>query len=1034
MLNRQPLGWLGLLVVWGLLLLVACGVAEGSTNVPANQRVHSRFVARSWQVEDGLPHNAINAILQTRDGYLWIATNDGLARFDGVRFTVFRLQEGLPSLEVQTLLEDAEGALWIGTSQGLCRLRQGRIETWTTRDGLAGNDITTLAQEKTGAIWIGTVTGISIWKEGRIETLGQSQGLADKRVRVMMADADGGVWVSMFYQGLIKWEGGRFLNMVRPPGLSQAQPLCLMQDRRGDVWAGLARGVVLRFAHGQWRQYNGEQGLPPNNILDLVEGADGTIWAATGNSGLFGLAGGGGGDAWKRADFDGDAVNTLWADREENVWVGTRARGLTRLKPNKVSVVRILEGGVEAVPRTLAEAEDGTLWAGTTSQGLFRIRAGEAEPFLDEPPVLAYPYVSAVLATSDGSVWWGAGPALFQWKGGAVQSAYTNEYKGWLREDRIRVLCEDSREGLWLGTQNGQIAVLRQGSFTVLSNAQTATPVTALLQEEDGGLLVGSYGGGLARIQDGRRIPVAWKQAAGSGAAPPAVGRAVPGVEPRGLFVLALHRDRDGVLWIGTEGAGLCRLERGEMTAVSSRNGLINDTIAQIVEDDAGNLWLGSYRGILRVGKRELGDFAAGRTTFVHPLILNRSDGLPSDQTMRGFNAGLKTRSGQLAFSTDRGVAIIDPGQEWTTMAPPIARLEDVVVDGVGRGAEVHSVIDAGGVVVIPPGKRRVEFHYTGLSLSAPESVRFRWQLEGVDGGWIEAGQGRVAACSLLPPGSYRFLVTACDNSGVWSEQPAVLRVRVEPFFWEVWWFRLPLAVGMVALFVAVVRYLSIRRLRLRLARLEQESAVQKDRARIAKDLHDDLGAHLSQIAALSELAQTDYAEPAQARGHLDLIFRTARSAARSLDEIVWAVNPRNDSLDRFAGHLCTYAPDFLRAAGIRCQLDVPMDIPSILLPAKIRHHLYLGFKEGLHNVVKHAGCTEVWVRLSVTDQELALIIEDNGRGFDGARERVGDEDGLGNLRQRMSEIGGVFEHRSRPGQGTQLRLVAPMSGRTLTS
>jgi signal transduction histidine kinase len=329
--------------------------------------------------------------------------------------------------------------------------------------------------------------------------------------------------------------------------------------------------------------------------------------------------------------------------------------------------------------------------------------------------------------------------------------------------------------------------------------------------------------------------------------------------------------------------------------------------------------------------------------------------------------------------------------------------------------------------LTIPPGKRRLEFQYTGLSLGAPESVRFRYQLEGLDERWIEAGRERLAFYSLLPAGDYQFHVTACDNSGVWSPQEAVLNFEVEPFFWQTWWFGLGLLAALVASVVAVVRYVSYRRLRLRLRTLEQETAVQKDRARIAKDLHDDLGAHLSQIAMLSELAQTDFDKPAQAKGHIDLIFRTARSVTRSLDEIVWAVNPRNDSLDRFTAHLCTFAPEFLRAAGISCRLDVPMDLPTAPLPAKVRHHLYLGFKEALHNVVKHAGATEVWLRLKIDSRQLTLVIEDNGRGFQRGAGAASGEDGLVNLGQRMTEIGGSFQQQSEPGQGTRTVLVAPL-------
>jgi signal transduction histidine kinase len=699
---------------------------------------------------------------------------------------------------------------------------------------------------------------------------------------------------------------------------------------------------------------------------------------------------------------------------------------LARLKPKRVAVLTIPSGETEAEPRTLAETPDGILWVGTSSHGLFRIQDGKLDPFLRAPPVQGYPYVSAVLTARDGSVWWGAGPALFQWKEGKLLSDYSSEYKYWLREDRIRVLCEDREGGIWVGTQNGQLRLLRGGQFLALTNWQSTAPLTALLQQTDGTLLVGTYGNGLLRVREGKCSALT-EQA----------DRPSP-------FIRALYQDSNSVLWIGTEGAGLIRMAGGRATSLTTRNGLLNDTIVQILEDDEGYLWLGSYRGILRVSKEELKEFAAGTTAFVHPLILSRSDGLPSEQCTRGFNAGLKTRAGLLHFSTDRGVVVVNPHQQRTNASPPSVWLEKVLADGEVYQARIQTgnqppalggrpaALRQPEVLMIPPGKRRLEFHYTGLSLGAPENVRFRYQLEGLDDHWIEAGRERLAFYSLLSAGHYRFHVTACDNSGVWNGQGAALSFEVQPFFWQTWWFRLGLLAVLIASVVAVVRYVSYRRLRLRLRRLEQETAVQKERARIAKDLHDDLGAHLSQIAMLSELAQSDFQKPEQAHGHIDQIFRTARSVTRSLDEIVWAVNPRNDSLDRFTAHLCTFGPEFLRSAGISCRLDVPMDLPTTTLPANVRHHLYLAFKEALNNVVKHAGATEVWLRLQMGPRELSLIIEDNGRGFHPGGEGAAGEDGLVNLRQRMIEIGGRFEQQSEPGRGTHTKLVAPLEAEIL--
>lgn len=989
------------------------GRAADATNAT---REPAQFVVRSWQVDEGLPHNSVNAVLQTRDGYLWVATDDGLARFDGMHFKVFGLREGLPSLQALVLLEDKRGALWIGTRLGLSRFADGKFETWTTKDGLAGNEVSSLALAADDSLFVGTTTGLSRWHEGKFRALEIAAGIFEKRVRTLATDAAGKVCASIFYQGLLEWNDTKFAPVARPNTTPEAAPYCVLFDRRGNLWAGLPDGIVLCRTNGGWRQYGAADGLP-TTITCLAEGPDGSIWAGLGRGGLFCFP-------TNRAPYHcpeprllNEGVRSLWFDREGNLWVGTIAAGLIRLKPQKLSVLRMADGAVEAVAQSLAETPGGVLWAGTTSRGLFRIQDGSAERFPRGPPVQGYPYVSAVLTARDGSLWWGAGPAVFQWQDGKFLSAYTSEYRSWLRQDRIRALCEDRAGGLWIGTQNGQLRLLRDGQFIAFTNAQPGAPVTALLQQDDGTLLVGTYGKGLLRLRNGERT---------------AETNAVRAV---GLFILTLHRDANGVLWIGTEGDGLSWLDAGRATTLTAKSGLTSDTIVQILEDDAGFLWLGSYRGILRVAKRELKEFAAQRTAFVHPLILDRSDGMATEQCMRGFHAGLKTSAGRLHFATAKEIVVVDPKQHLDEVSPPAVWFEEMVVDEqvqrprvpVGaRGPAARSGTPEPPGLLIPPGKRRVEFRYTGLSLSAPESVRFRYKLEGLDERWIEAGLERVATYSLLPAGSYRFTVTACNNSGIWNEQVAAVSFQVLPFFWQTWWFRSALGAGAVVLVGAIVRYVSFRRLRRQLEILEQEAAVQKDRARIAKDLHDDLGANLSQIAMLSELAQTDYEKPAQARGHIDQIFRTARTVTRSLDEIVWAVSPRNDSLDRFAAHLCTYAPEYLRAAGVRCRLDVPLELPATRLPANVRHHLYLAFKEALHNVVKHAGATEVWLRLSYSERELSLVIEDNGRGFQSGNGAATGEDGLDNLRQRMLEIGGRFEQLSQPGHGTCTALITP--------
>jgi signal transduction histidine kinase len=335
--------------------------------------------------------------------------------------------------------------------------------------------------------------------------------------------------------------------------------------------------------------------------------------------------------------------------------------------------------------------------------------------------------------------------------------------------------------------------------------------------------------------------------------------------------------------------------------------------------------------------------------------------------------------------------------------------------------------LSPGGRLVLSPTHQRLDVDFTAPTFIAAENVRFRYRLQGWDAGWNEGGTHRRATYSRLPAGDYTFGVIARNNAGVWGPRETTVALTVPPFFWDRW----PVRVASLFVFtvgvVAIARYASYRRLAHRLTRLEQETSLHRERSRIAQDLHDDIGASLTHIALLSELAQKDFDNPLQARGHIDQIFRSAKTVVRSLDEIVWTVNPKNDTLDVLITYLCTYAPDYLRSASIRCRLDVPLDVPSFPLPSQVGHHLFLAVKETLHNIVKHAGATEVWLRLRFAAETLTLTIEDNGRGFPSESLTVPDADGLGNLHQRLGSIGGSCTQQSESGTGTTTVLTVPL-------
>ena len=492
--------------------------------------------------------------------------------------------------------------------------------------------------------------------------------------------------------------------------------------------------------------------------------------------------------------------------------------------------------------------------------------------------------------------------------------------------------------------------------------------------------------------------------------------------------IWSLLADDDGTVWVGTFRGGLLRFRDGHFDRFTTKDGLPDDVICQILDDGNGRLWIGSQQGIFWVSKSDVDDFTHGKTKSINCTAYGRYDGLPSLECSGSYQpAACRTHDGHLLFCTLKGVVSVNPQELAPNRLPPPVVIEEVFVDGQTQQNTSAAGASKPTFVQVPPGKRQVEFRYTGLSFVSPDRVRFRYQLVGLDKSMIEAGTRRSAQYSFLLPGSYTFRVTACNNDGVWNEETAAMSLKVLPHFYEAWWFWPGIALSALVAVVAVVRQVVVRRLHRQLEELEWQRAVERDRTRIAKDIHDDLGAGLTQITLLSELARRE--PSAQAEGHLERISDSARKMTRRIDEIVWAVDPQHDTLNGLMDYISAFTEDFLRTAGVRCRMDMPAALPALHLPAELRYNLFLALKEALNNVVKHARATEVRLGLRLENNGFTLVVEDNGQGMPLSPaaengERLMGGHGLPNLDQRLAAIGGRCVVHSTPNHGTRIELA----------
>jgi ligand-binding sensor domain-containing protein/signal transduction histidine kinase len=1002
--------------------------------------VSSDYHIDRWQTEDGLPDNTVTAILQARDGYLWIGTLGGLVRFDGVKFKRYSALEGLMNERVLCLYEDLEGKLWVGTEGGgLFRFENGRFMALTTRDGLSSDVVMDIVEDDKKQFWIGTYAGLDCWRDGRFVS---NISIASRPISLVfkkssMAGVSSQPWrqppTNAAPVSRVAFDSqGALWNVVDGRLFQMKEGVCVMPDldgepsgqnsiptlrsgRSGRLWFGGISGYVAALSNNVVTIYPNPVNLSPDSIIDICEARNGDVWAGTSSSGLR---------RWRdgkvlllttEEGMADNSVRCMMEDREGNLWVGTSHGGLNRLKPKKLRLVTTSDGLSDNVVMSLAEGLDGVVWIGSNGGGINVRRGGTFTPS-NLSYLLDNESISSLLVSHNGDLWIGT------WSSGLIcktreQVKQFSIMRQW-DDEPVLALCEDSAGRLWVGTYQDGLKCFQNGKYTSYrtTNGLSANYITTLTQDRKGRLWIGTGGSGLNSYIDGNFRALTRKDGLASD------------------FVRSLYVDHEDVLWIGTS-AGLSRLKDGQLTAFTTQQGLWDDVISQILEDDSGHLWFGSSRGIFRVSKDDLNAVAERHKSTIQSLVFGKEEGMENLECTGGFcPAGLKTRDGFLWFSTVKGVAIVDPKSILVnTVAPPVV-LDEVRVSGHKIDIGLIGADESGSIrptsspnnpkpLRIAAGARRVEFQFTALSFTAPEKVRFRYRLDGLDTDWVEAEGNRVAEYPYLPPGKYRFRVTACNEDGVWNDIGAVLAFTCLPAFWQTVWFRSLTAFLLLGGTAWSMKILTTHRMHQRLLVLQQQHALEKERTRIARDIHDELGTLLTEISLLSDHGQNCRTQPGEVEIDLRRISDTAREAVQTADGIVWAVNPRNDSLDHLANYLVHFVEDFFRLTSIRCRLDVPAELPPIPLSTQHRHHILLVVKEACNNIVRHSLAPEVWLRMSVTDNQLSILVEDNGKGFL-VKSVPAESNGLVNMRQRMADLGGRLELSSSPGQGTCVKLI----------
>jgi ligand-binding sensor domain-containing protein len=1033
-------------------LVVLLALASGARPLHALDPAQPlrQYGQQLWQTDNGLPQNTVHAIRQTRDGYLWLATDGGLVRFDGIDFTLFdrRSTPQLRSNLIGALTKTADGTLWAATADGLLRRSEGSLEVLGAASGLPAGPIAGVVPAGPASLWVLTPEGVAFGtgnhftllhgvdapktsRDGTPIAAGAPDGslwlatahnvvhLREGRFVMALAGSadllaiahDGSLWLSR-EGALFHYQGGALVpaplpitgsghaarselgNTARGGSGNNANSVrALCAGSSGTIYVATTSALRILSPSGTIVWKTAADGLPAGRILHLFEDRRGALWMSTADmvaryaDGRFETL---------RARSGAAGIQAFYEDREGNLWLGTEAAGLLELREQRFTTLTTADGLPGDAVRTILADNDG-VWVGTDGSGLAHLH-GSTWQTLSTQQGLASNTILSLAAERDGSLAVGTPDGLNHLVNGRATPA---QHSDTLPDDFVRSLLYDPADdsldraggSLWIGTRRGLARQTHTGlTLWNRSDGLGSDLVGALAPDHahPGALWIGTRGG-LSHLENGRISTLTTRDGLSSD------------------VITALHQDPSAALWIGTNGGGLNLLRNGHITVFASVATDLPEVIYSIIEDGRGNLWLGAPTGIYRVSRQQLEALAGRIITHVDVSAYGVADGMRINECSSGHPAAVRTPDGTLWFATLRGISITNPERQQDNRLPPPVVIENVTID--------DQAAPSIGRVTISPSHTRFSLHYAGLSFMAPARVRYRYRLDGFDPKWIDAGARRVAYYTNIPPGRYTFHVLAANNDGVWNDTGATLDIRVLPHTWQTWWFR-----ALLSLALLLIGY-QIYRMRVRNVELRFD-AVLAERTRIAREIHDTLAQDIVGISVQLELVSRLLGNSVDAaRTQLDTARSLVKSSLAEARSSIWNLRSATSGADDLPARVNRAVTQ--AAANSPTKLRFQVRGTYRAAPPAVEDQLLRVSQEAVNNALHHSGASIIDVTLSYDTRSVQLSVDDDGRGFvhDATSFVESGHFGLQGMQERAAEIGGVLRIDTQPAKGTRISL-----------